>query len=193
MDDAESSSFTQEFRIVSSSYNSRMPLHQSGDVGIENMRPLDWPAVCKVYAEGIATANATFETETPSWEKWNAAHIDRCRFVAREGKEIIGWAALSRVWARKVYAGVAEVSVYVAEQARGRGVGSKLLQTLVTASEQAGFWTLQAGIFAENIASIRLHEVCGFRVVGRREKIARLHGVWRDTVLMERRSAVVGL
>jgi L-amino acid N-acyltransferase YncA len=157
------------------------------------MSSSDWPAVCAIYAEGIATGNATFETETPAWDRWNAEHIDSCRFVAREGAEVIGWAALSRVSSRQVYAGVAEVSVYIAERARGRGVGLKLLQALVTASEQAEFWTLQAGIFAENVASIRLHECCGFRIVGQREKIARLHGTWRNTVLMERRSTAVGL
>jgi phosphinothricin acetyltransferase len=168
-----------------------MATQQPCELTVESMRASDWPAIGAIYAEGIATGNATFETETPDWLKWNAAHIDGCRFVAREAGQVIGWAALSRVSSREVYAGVAEVSVYVAERARGRGVGLKLLQVLVAASEQAGFWTLQAGIFAENTASIRLHECCGFRIVGRREKIACLHGAWRDTVLMERRSAVV--
>lgn len=152
----------------------------------------DWPAVRAIYAEGIATGNATFETETPDWNKWNAAHIDRCRSVARLENEVVGWAALSRVSQRECYRGVAEVSVYVAESARGRGVGFQLLQALVKDSECAGFWTLQAGIFAENQASIHLHEKCGFRAVGRRERIAQLNGLWRDTILMERRSCLDG-
>jgi L-amino acid N-acyltransferase YncA len=145
-----------------------------------------------IYAEGIATENATFETETPDWETWNAGHIEGCRLVARVGDEIAGWAALSRVSTRMVYCGVAEVSVYVASRMQREGVGSRLLSELVAASEAAGFWMLQASIFPENAASIRMHERCGFRVVGQREKIARLREVWRDTVLMERRSTVVG-
>ena len=152
----------------------------------------DWLAVQAIYTEGIATGNATFETETPDWEKWSAGHIDDCRLVARVGHEVAGWAALSRVSTRPVYAGVAEVSVYVPSLSRGQGVGRRLLSELVAVSEASGFWMLQASVFPENAASIHLHERCGFRVVGRREKIARLSGVWRDTVLMERRSAVVG-
>jgi len=152
------------------------------------MSPIDWPAVQRIYAEGISTGNATFETEPPDWEKWSAGHLDTCRLIARTNNEILGWAALSRVSQRTVYAGVAEVSVYVAGSARGQGVGMSLLKALIELSEREGFWTLQAGIFPENAASIRLHERCGFRIVGRRERIGQLAGQWRDTVLMERRS-----
>lgn len=157
-------------------------------IRIEPMLPADWPAVREIYAQGIATGNATFATETPDWGQWDIDHIDRCRYVARRVQEVLGWAALSRVSRRVVYAGVAEVSIYIAQQARGQRIGFQLLQALVEGSEEAGFWTLQAGIFAENTASIRLHERCGFRMVGRRERIAQLHGNWRDTILMERRS-----
>ena len=162
-------------------------------ISIEPMMPEDWPAVRAIYLEGIATGNATFETSAPEWEKWDAAHIASCRLVARSNGEVLGWAALSPVSSRCVYAGVAEVSVYVAEAARGQGVGLQLLSGLVTASEQAGLWTLQAGIFAGNEASVRLHEHCGFRIVGTRERLGQLNGTWRDVLLMERRSELVGL
>lgn len=166
-------------------------MHQDA-VSVEGMRAGDWAAVEAIYQEGIATRNATFETETPSWEQWDARHLQFARLVVRSEHGVCGWAALTPVSMRRVYAGVAEVSVYVAENARGRGVGKALLEGLIEQSEQHGIWTLQAGIFPENVASIRLHESCGFRVVGRRERIAMLHNVWRDTVLMERRSEVVG-
>ncbi len=159
---------------------------------IAAMHPGDWPQVEAIYREGIATGNATFETETPTWDVWDATHLTACRLVARDGERVLGWAALSPVSGRCVYGGVAEVSVYVAAAARGRGVGKALLQALVAASEEAGLWTLQAGILRENAASIALHERCGFRVVGVREKLGQLHGTWRDVVLMERRSMVVG-
>jgi phosphinothricin acetyltransferase len=159
---------------------------------IEIMQSSHWDEVSAIYITGIATNNATFETEAPVWEKWDSGHIDRCRFVAMDGEEVMGWAALSPVSMRTVYSGVAEVSVYVAVRAQGRGIGKILLAELVGASERAGVWTLQASIFPENVASIRLHERCGFRVVGRRERIAQLRGEWRDTFLMERRSGVVG-
>jgi L-amino acid N-acyltransferase YncA len=161
-------------------------------IRIEGLQRADWPMVQAIYAEGIATGNATFETETPDWERRNTGHIDGCRLVARVEDEVVGWAALSRVSTRTAYGGVAEVSVYVASRMQGEGVGGRLLSELVAVSEASGFWMLQASVFPENAASIHLHERCGFRVVGRREKIARLRGVWRDTVLMERRSAVVG-
>ena len=158
------------------------------------MRAEDWPSVRAIYVQGIATGQATFETEAPAWEEWNAAHMENCRFVAREAGEIVGWAALSPVSGRCVYGGVAEVSVYVAESARGQGIGKKLLQELIAVSEKAGIWTLQAGIFPENVPSIELHKVCGFREVGYRERIGQMHdGVWRDVVLMERRSKVIGV
>jgi L-amino acid N-acyltransferase YncA len=147
----------------------------------------DWPAVRAIYLEGIATGNATFEQSAPEWEAWDSGHRADCRLIARQGAEILGWAALSRVSPRAVYAGVAEVSVYVAERARGQQTGQRLLSALVAASEQAGVWTLQAGIFPENVASLRLHESCGFRIVGVREKLGAMDGRWRDVMLLERR------
>jgi phosphinothricin acetyltransferase len=152
-----------------------------------------WQQVCAIYAEGMATGLATFETVVPSWECWDAGHLSCCRLIAHDGETIKGWAALSAVSARSVYAGVAEVSVYVGERYRGEGVGRALLEALVDDSEQNGIWMLQAAIFALNGASVALHARCGFRVVGRRERIARLHGRWLDTILMERRSRVVGV
>jgi phosphinothricin acetyltransferase len=153
----------------------------------------DWRAVRAIYESGIATGHATFQTEAPSWENWDRTHLSSCRLVARDdSRNVIGWAALSPVSARPVYAGVAEVSVYVAEDARGMGIGRRLLEALIAASEADGRWTLQAGIFPENAASLRIHESCGFRVVGRRERIGAHHGIWRDVLLLERRSRVVG-
>ena len=152
----------------------------------------DWPAVRTIYLEGIATGHATFEQNAPEWEVWDTGHRTDCRLVARCNGEVLGWAALSPVSGRCVYAGVAEVSVYVAAKARGQEVGLSLLRALVAASEQAGIWTLQAGLFPENVASLRLHERCGFRVVGVRERLGAMHGRWRDVILMERRSEVVG-
>jgi len=160
---------------------------------IRAMAAADWEAVRAIYLEGIATGNATFETSAPEWERWNAAHRADCRLVACDDTGVVGFAALSPVSARAVYAGVAEVSVYVSERARGRGVGAALLRELIRASETAGIWTLNAGIFPENTASLKLHGRCGFREVGRRERIAQHHGKWRDVVLMERRSATVGV
>jgi L-amino acid N-acyltransferase YncA len=159
---------------------------------IAPMQAEDWPAVEAIYQEGIATGNATFETESPGWEKWNANHHEHSRLVARTGDDVIGWAALSRVSTRRVYAGVAEVSIYVAASARGKGTGKALLQALIEQSEQNGIWTLQAGIYPENSGSIALHKSCGFREVGLREKIARLAGIWRNVVLLERRSSIAG-
>jgi phosphinothricin acetyltransferase len=153
-----------------------------------------WPEVRAIYTEGIATGQATFATEAPAWADWDSSHLAACRLVAvSTDARVLGWAALSPVSGRCVYAGVAEVSVYVAAGARGQGVGRALLAALATASEQQGLWMLQAGIFPENEASVRLHEGAGFRVVGRRERIGQLHGQWRDTLLLERRSNVVGV
>jgi len=152
----------------------------------------DWNAVRDIYADGIATGHATFETEPPPWERWNAKHLPTGRLVALGDDGVLGWAALSPVSDRCVYAGVAEVSVYVAEAARGQGVGRALLAELVTASEAAGIWTLQAGIFPENAASLAIHSACGFRLVGVRHRLGQHHGRWRDALLLERRSAVVG-
>jgi L-amino acid N-acyltransferase YncA len=160
-------------------------------------RPLtesDWPDVRRIYLEGIASGDATFETRAPEWEEWDAARHSCCRLVAEENGTVLGFAAVSAVSTRPVYAGVAEVMIYVAEDARGRGIGTDLLRALVKATEKAGIWTLTAGIFPENEASIRAHERVGFRRVGRRERIGRFHdGRWRDTVLLERRSDVVGV
>ncbi len=152
------------------------------------MRTDDWPAVKTIYEQGIATRLATFETEAPAWEAWDGAHLAGPRLVAEEDGEVMGWAALSPVSRRPCYAGVVEESVYVAEGARGRGLGTALLDRLCTDAEAAGIWTIQTSIFPENVASIELHRRCGFRVVGTRERIAQLDGVWRDTVLMERRT-----
>lgn len=155
----------------------------------------DWPPVRAIYLAGIETGHATFETEAPAWESWDQNHLRAPRLVAltgEMGETIIGWAALSRVSSREVYAGVAEVSVYVDAAARGQGVGKLLLESLVKESEAHGIWTLQASIFPENVGSIALHRACGFREVGKREHIGRRKNEWRDTVLFERRSKVVG-
>jgi phosphinothricin acetyltransferase len=153
----------------------------------------DWEQVRAIYASGIATGQATFEAEALSRAEWDAAHHHFGRLVARSGAGIIGWAAISPVSRRACYAGVAEVSVYVAASHRGAGIGRMLLEALIGESERHGIWTLQGSTFPENTASLELQRRCGFRLVGRRERIARLHGVWRDTVLMERRSAGVGM
>lgn len=157
------------------------------------MQPHHWYEVKKIYEEGIATGNATFETKAPEWSDWDAAHLAHTRFVAIENNEVFGWAALTPVSGRCVYAGVAEVSVYVSAAARGKGIGKKLLQALIDASEQHNLWTLQAGIFPENIASIQIHKSFGFNIVGIRKKIGKMNGVWRDTVLLERRSEKIGV
>jgi L-amino acid N-acyltransferase YncA len=157
------------------------------------MRPDDWPSVCRIYLEGIASRNATFETEAPSWERWDANHHRFARLIIEVNNQVAGWAALSAVSARHAYSGVAEVSVYVSSDARGSGFGKTLLAGLIEQSEKNDIWTLQASIFPENTASIELHRKFGFREVGRRERIAKLHNVWRDTVLFERRSMRVGL
>ena len=152
------------------------------------MQSEDWSAVRAIYLEGIATGNSTFETVVPEWSEWDSAHLPFCRLVARDGRGIVGWAALSSVSRRAVYAGVAEVSVYVAASERGKGLGGLLLRRLIEESEIEAIWTLQAGIFPENAASIELHKKLAFREVGRREKVGQLNGVWRDVVLLERRS-----
>jgi L-amino acid N-acyltransferase YncA len=163
------------------------------DFQITSMRPEDWPEVRRIYGEGIATGNATFETELPGWEKWDSAHRPDCRLVARLGTRVVGWAALSPASARKVYAGVAEVSVYVGSAERGNGVGKALLKALIEDSEGNHIWTLQAGIFPENAASVTLHRSCGFREVGVRRRIGKLRETWRDVLLLERRSSKVGI
>lgn len=158
-------------------------------MNIDQMKPNDWEQVRSIYLEGIKTGNSTFETEAPSWEQWDEGHLQFARLVMRDGDKVLGWAALSLVSKRKVYRGVAELTVYVTESARGQGIGCALLEALIDASERNGIWTLQASIFPENTASAKLHLECGFREVGRRERIAMLNGVWRDTVLLERRSS----
>jgi L-amino acid N-acyltransferase YncA len=160
---------------------------------ITPMQPEDWPAVREIYREGIATGNATFETELPDWQKWNSSHRADCRLTARAGDQVLGWAALSPVSSRRVYAGVAEVSVYVPAVTRGKGIGKSLLQALIEESEPAEIWTLQAGIFPENLASLALHKSCGFREVGVRRQIGKLDETWRDVLLLERRSPRVGV
>lgn len=153
----------------------------------------DWPKVREIYLEGIATGQATFQTTAPDWPDWDAGHLTSCRLVARAGEQVLGWAALSPTSKRACYAGVAEVSVYIATAARGQGLGNALMSVLVAASEAQGIWTMYSAIFPENEASLRLHLQHGFREIGRRERIAKLHGIWRDTVLLERRSRVVGI
>lgn len=163
----------------------------AAEISVRDMTAEDWPAVRRIYGEGIATRNATFETEAPPWEKWDRGHLAEPRLVARLGREPLGWSALRPVSPRAVYRGVVEVSTYVGEGARGRGVGAALLSTMIERSERSGIWTLQAGVFPENQASMALHLRCGFRVVGVHERIGRMDGVWRDVVLLERRSPSV--
>ncbi len=160
---------------------------------IDPMLSADWTEVRAIYMEGIATRQATFEIQTPSWEAWDTAHLSSARLVARQDKTLVGWAALSPVSVRQVHAGVAEVSVYVAQSQRGVGVGRRLLEALIAASEANGIWSLQAVMFPENAGSVALHRRCGFRDVGHRERIASLDGVWRDTILLERRSQSTGI
>jgi L-amino acid N-acyltransferase YncA len=155
------------------------------------MQPADWPSVAAIYGEGIATGIATFETVVPAYDAWDAAHLPGHRLVAVSQGSVVGWAALSAVSQREVYRGVAEDTIYVAESARGHGIGKALLRALASAAERAGIWTLQAAIFPENAMSIALHERCGFRVVGTRERLGKLDGAWRDVILMERRSTEV--
>ena len=160
---------------------------------IDVMEPTHWPEVRCIYLEGVETGLATFETSAPSWEKWDASHPPFARLIARQGDKLIAWAALSPVSNRCVYGGVAEVSIYVSKFSRQCGVGRALLNALIKESEQHGIWTLQAGMFPENAGSLALHQRCGFREVGRCERIGKLNGTWRDTLLLERRSSVVGI
>ena len=160
---------------------------------IKHISQNDWPLIAAIYQQGIDTGLATFETHVPSWEKWDSAHLSICRYAAWSNNRLLGWAALSPVSKRSVYRGVAEVSIYIDTEFTRQGVGSKLLDLLITESEKEGYWTLQSGIFPENQASIALHIKKGFRRIGYREKIAQLHGIWHDNVLMERRSKSVTL
>ncbi len=179
------------------------------NIQIIKMQPKHWQDVARIYAEGITTGNATFQKDIPTWEEWDSSHLKNCRFVALnsmtieagfvtvsgawQGGGILGWAALTPVSGRCIYAGVAEVSVYVTPQYSGQGVGKMLMNALIESSETDGLWTLQAGIFPKNIGSLRLHEAVGFRLIGRRERIGKMDGVWRDTLLLERRSEKVGV
>jgi phosphinothricin acetyltransferase len=162
------------------------------DFVIEPMTPEDWEQVRAIFEDGIRAGNSTFETTAPDWERWEKAHLPFCRLVARSGGIVVGWAALSPVSGRKAYAGVAEASIYVSASAQGKGIGSALQEELTRQSEAHGIWTLQAVVFAENTASLALLKKSGFREVGRRERISQLNGRWRDTILLERRSPVVG-
>jgi phosphinothricin acetyltransferase len=159
------------------------------ELRIREMKDTDWEAIGSIYREGIETNIATFQREVPTFEEWDRSHIKACRMVAEENGQVVGWVALSAVSSRCVYSGVAEVSIYIKAECRGRGIGVKLLQYVIEASEKEGFWTLQSGIIESNKASIALHKKAGFRMIGYRERIAKdHHGEWQNTVLMERRS-----
>lgn len=164
---------------------------ESPPILVVDLRPEHWPEVARIYADGIATGNATFETEVPSWRQWDCAHLAEHRFVALRNDTVVGWVAVSSVSDRCVYGGVVESSVYVDEGVRGQGVGRLLLERLIASTEQARIWTIQTGIFPENVPSVRLHERVGFEVVGRRRRLGKLRGVWRDVLLVERRSHVI--
>ena len=160
---------------------------------IIDLLPDHWESVKKIYEDGIATGNATFQTSAPTWEEWNQAHIPIPRLIAIANDEILGWAALTSVSGRCVYAGVAEVSIYIGSLARGKGIGKQLLNQLIEESEKQNIWTLQSGIFPENKASISLHLSAGFRIIGNREKIGMMDGKWRDLILLEKRSHSIGI
>lgn len=162
------------------------------ELTIDPLLPSDWADVRAIYLDGIASGQATFETDAPAWDEWDTAHLPFSRLAARHAGRLVGWAALSAVSRRRCYAGVAEVSVYVADADRGQGVGRRLLEAIIKESERHGIWTLQGATFATNQASLRLQRACGFREIGRRDRIAQLRGEWRDTILTERRSRVVG-
>lgn len=160
---------------------------------IINIEEKHYPEIRRIYLDGIATGNATFQKEAPSWIVWDKSHLKDCRILLIDDKEVLGWATLTPVSSRCIYAGVAEVSVYVDTSQRGKGIGKKLLQELIKHSEAIGLWTLQSGIFPENKSSIKIHKHCGFRIVGYREKIGNMKGIWRDNIIMERRSKFVGI
>lgn len=153
----------------------------------------DSEAVLEIYKQGIDTGNATFQTEIPEWKDWDKSHLEDLRYVATNEDIVFGWVALSSVSSRPVYAGIVEVSVYIADDFRGKGLGYNLLEYIILESESKGYWTLQAGVFPENISSLELHKKCGFRVIGYRERVGKMNGVWRNTVLLERRSTIAGI
>lgn len=162
-------------------------------MNVREMKASDWDEVSKIYAEGVSTGFATFEQNIPNFEDWDAAHLQQCRLIAEEDGKVLGWAALSPVSSRCVYGGVGEVSVYIASNSRGKGIGRSLLEQLILESEKAGLWTIQSGIFLENKASIKLHKKVGFRFIGKRERIGKTNdGVWKDNLLFEKRSNTVG-
>lgn len=164
------------------------------DYKIDEMVSSDWKQVSNIYLEGINTGKATFQTEVPTFENWDNGHVKSCRLVARLGNDILGWGALSPTSSRCVYNGVAEVSIYIGEIHRGKGIGKNILNDLIKLSEKNGFWTLQSGIIRENISSIKLHEECGFREIGIRQKVAKMNNAkWHDVVFMERRSNIIGI
>jgi len=160
---------------------------------IREIKETDYPSVKRIYEDGIASGNATFEKTAPGWEEWNSRKLPYCRLAAIDGDEVAGWAALSETSDRKVYKGICEVSIYVSPALSGKGIGKLLMNALIEGSEKNGVWTLYASIFPENSASIKLHLNCGFREIGRMEKPGCMNGVWRDTVLFERRSKIVGV
>jgi L-amino acid N-acyltransferase YncA len=168
-------------------------MYRDMNITVTPMKTENWEAVLLIYKEGIETGDATFETKAPGWEAWDKSHLKECRLVVRLNDEVVGWAALSPVSSRCIYAGVAEVSLYVCASARGQGVGKTLLRALIEESERAGIWTLQGGVFPENVASIALHKSCGFREVGLRERLGQMNGVWREVLILERRSKTVGV
>ena len=163
------------------------------EVSFRSMIPADWSIVSVIYEQGIATGDATFELMSPSWKEWNTAHLKNCRIVAETDGKVVGWTALSPVSGRCVYAGVAEISIYISAGYRGLKIGARLLDQLISESEKEGLWTLQAGIFPENKASLKIHQVAGFRIVGFREKIGKMKGIWRDNLVLERRSKINGI
>jgi len=163
------------------------------EIRIDQITEKSWPDVARIYESGIATKNATFQTEAPDWDSWNKSHRPDCRLLVMLDSKVIGWAALSNVSSRKVYSGVAEVSIYIDSNYRGKGFGDILMDSLIKESESNGIWTLQAGIFPENKGSIKLHHKHGFRTVGIKERIGKMDKVWRDVVILERRSKVVGV
>lgn len=164
------------------------------DYIIDEMTKSDWEQVASIYLDGIKTGKATFQTEVPTWDNWNNGHIASCRLVVRSESRVLGWAALSATSSRCVYAGVAEVSIYIGDKHKGKGIGTALLEKLIKLSEETGFWTLQSGIISKNTASIGLHKNCGFREIGIREKVAKMNNKeWMDVTFMERRSTIVGI